>query len=789
MLMLFRKIKITRAFILFFSLFLLFPAIVQARQVRVGVYANKPLVYKNEQGLFQGLAIDVLRSAAEQNDWQLEFVEGTWAQCLQRLKEGRIDLQVAIADSPNRRKLYEFTTTPLITNWGRVYSQEHSSFDSLLDLQNKTIGVIEGDIHATIFADLLKKFDLQVTLKSVADYDSVFQAIADKIVDAGVVNRMYAMQNANRFAVLQTPMIFNPIRVCYAVPLGKNRSLLSTLNTHMIELKNDPDSIYYQSLERWFDQEQKFRIPVWLSNTLIILSVLLVLFFIILMVLKRQIAVKTEALNESRKRYQTLFSRSTDAIFVSNMKGEIIDANHEACRSLGYTLDELRELTLPQVDGTAVEEKHVEVVWSQLDGGKTATIESVHIRKDGSCFPVEVHIGKVEVLGKSAVLGIARDITDRKQIEQERDQALQKLASERERLSITLRSIGDGVIATDEKGIIVFINRITELLTGWPEDEAIGHPIQEVFHIINEKTGKRCENPVRKIFEQERIVGFANHTVLIARDGTRRNITDSCAPIRDRDSNIIGTVLVFQDVTLEKKTEEELIKIKKLESIGILAGGIAHDFNNILSAILGNINLANQYLDVSSKAKPLLEEAEKATTRAKDLTQQLLTFSKGGMPIKKIEHLSEIIRESADLILHGTNVVCEYQIPDDLWMVEVDRGQIGQVIQNLVINSCQAMVEGGVITISCSNVENENEEIFQGLYHGKYVKIVLRDTGIGIPEQMLDKIFDPYFSTKQEGSGLGLAITHAIINKHDGYIQVDSQAGRGTTFTFYLQAC
>jgi len=781
--------RLTKQFLLVFFLLLLLPSLAQARQIKVGVYANKPLVFKDEQGNFQGLAIDVLHSVAEANNWELKFVEGTWPQCLQRLQQGQLDLQVAIADSPARRKLFSFTTTPLITNWGRVYSSERNPLESLLDLQNKTVAVLKNDIHATVFADLMEKFGQQVLLHPVDDYDQVMQAISDQTVDAGVVNRMYAMQNAQRFVVRQTSMIFNPIQVHFASPRGKNIPLLSALNTHLSKLKNDPQSIYYQSLEKWFGKQERQVIPDWLRNALIILVILASLFFISIVVLKQQVASRTHELKESRQRYRTLFSHSTDAIFLCNMEGKIIDANEEACRSLGYSFEEVTRLTISEVDRTAVENKHMDTLWSQLHDGKTVTVESVHTRKDGSSFPVEIHIGKIEVLGEDAILGVARDITDRKRIEAERDQALYKLADERERLSVTLRSIGDGVIATDEQGIIVFINRITEQLTGWSEQEAIGHPVEEVFHIINEKTGKRCENPVEKILDQGIIIGLANHTALIARDGIKRSIADSGAPIRDRNSNIIGTVLVFQDVTLEKKTEMELLKIKKLESIGILAGGIAHDFNNILAAILGNINLAQQYLDPGSEAMLLLQEAEKASTRAKQLTQQLLTFSKGGTPVKKIESLPELIRESAEFVLHGTNIACKYQIPDDLWMVEIDRGQMGQVIQNLAINSRHAMPEGGAITISCDNVADNSQALFQGLHDEKYVRIVLQDTGVGIPEQMLDKIFDPYFSTKQEGSGLGLAITHSIINKHDGYIQVHSQVGHGTTFTLYLPAC
>jgi len=234
--------------------------------------------------------------------------------------------------------------------------------------------------------------------------------------------------------------------------------------------------------------------------------------------------------------------------------------------------------------------------------------------------------------------------------------------------------------------------------------------------------------------------------------------------------------------------EEELLKIKKLESVGVLAGGIAHDFNNILTAILGNINLAEMYIDPKDKAYSLLQEAEKASVRAKDLTQQLLTFSKGGDPIRKTASIQEVIIDSANFVLHGSQVACHFNIADDLWLVDIDTGQMGQVIQNIVLNASHAMPEGGEINITCSNILDITTQTGLSLPGENYIKIAIQDNGDGIQKKYLNKIFDPYFSTKQEGSGLGLAVTYSIVNKHDGFIFVQSKLGEGTTFNIYLPA-
>jgi len=255
------------------------------------------------------------------------------------------------------------------------------------------------------------------------------------------------------------------------------------------------------------------------------------------------------------------------------------------------------------------------------------------------------------------------------------------------------------------------------------------------------------------------------------------------------------------DITERKRMEEELLKAQKLESVGVLAGGIAHDFNNILTAILGNIGLAKMYAEPEGKVHARLAEAEKASLRARDLTQQLLTFSKGGAPVTQTASIGDLVRDSASFAVHGSPVRLEFSIPPDdpsatdrtfasrqtLWPVEVDEGQISRVVNNLVINAVQAMPEGGAIRIRAENVTVEAKQV-PALEAGRYVKVSIEDPGIGIPGEQLPKIFDPYFTTKEGGSGLGLAASYAIVKKHKGLLTVESELGVGTTFRIYLPA-
>jgi len=235
------------------------------------------------------------------------------------------------------------------------------------------------------------------------------------------------------------------------------------------------------------------------------------------------------------------------------------------------------------------------------------------------------------------------------------------------------------------------------------------------------------------------------------------------------------------------RNEKELQKLERLESLGILAGGIAHDFNNILTAVVGNLSLAKRHIDPENKAFQLLTQMEKSLSRAQCLTQQLLTFAKGGAPIKKLASISELMKDTITFALRGSNVKSEFLMSDTLWPVEIDAGQISQVLHNLAINAKQAMPHGGTIKIYAENVTIEAKDALP-LQEGRYLKISLQDEGIGISKENLSHIFDPYFTTRKEGTGLGLAVVFSIIKKHGGYITAESQEGNGSAFHIYLPA-
>jgi PAS domain S-box-containing protein len=371
--------------------------------------------------------------------------------------------------------------------------------------------------------------------------------------------------------------------------------------------------------------------------------------------------------------------------------------------------------------------------------------------------------------------------------EKQRRQADLALAEEKERLAVTLKSIGDGVITTDTGGYIVLMNKVAEDLTGWSQEEAVGRPLAEIYAVIGERTRQTADSPVATVLRTNGIVDMPGERLLLSRHGWSISIADRGSPIRNADGAIIGVVVVFRDITDRRKLEDELLKSRKLESLGVLAGGIAHDFNNLLASILGSVSLAAAVVDPAERIHKRLQEAEKACLRARDLTQQLLTFAKGGVPVKATTTITDVITEAASFSTAGARIRCEFDLAPDLWQVSIDEGQVSQVFNNLIINADQASPAGGVVTVRAENL-NLRETAFGILPPGPYVVVRVKDHGTGIAPEHLPRIFDPYFTTKQSGNGLGLASAYAIIRKHDGHIDVTSVPGSGTTFAIYLPA-
>jgi PAS domain S-box-containing protein len=363
--------------------------------------------------------------------------------------------------------------------------------------------------------------------------------------------------------------------------------------------------------------------------------------------------------------------------------------------------------------------------------------------------------------------------------------AREDLAAEKERLAVTLRSIGDAVITTDLQGRVTMLNVVAEQLTGRTQDKAINKAIDDVLCLWDPEGTTVQEVPIARILETGRMPEAETNASLIAPDGSRLSVNLTGAPMSDGEGQKVGVVFVVRDITESVRLTQERVRASKLESLGVLAGGIAHDFNNVLTAVVGNIALARNDETLSRETASWLEEAERACLRARTLTHQLLTFSRGGDPVKRPMHIGPLVDATVRFAVSGSNVRCTVDVAPDLWAVEADEGQIEQVVHNIVLNAKQAMPRGGHVHVACSNARLGSLPDAPGAPR-QLVRISVKDQGLGIPAEHLERIFDPYFTTKPSGTGLGLAVSHAVIKNHGGLLQAESVVGTGTVFHILL---
>jgi len=371
-----------------------------------------------------------------------------------------------------------------------------------------------------------------------------------------------------------------------------------------------------------------------------------------------------------------------------------------------------------------------------------------------------------------------------------------KLKENQEWLSTTLKSIGDAVITTDNKGKITFTNSVAEILTGWTHKEALGQEAHKIFNIIDEKSHSILPDIVHEVLKEGKVTKLKSNSLLINKEKKEIPVDDSAAPIKDSEGNINGVVLVFRDISEHRKLEDRLRHSQKMEAVGTLTGGVAHDFNNIMTAIQVSTELTLMEIsDSSLKENELYNTLLDINRHAKygaELTRQLLQFS-SKHPMQPVKtDLNFLIQNTLKMLtrLISENIKIIPQLEKNLLPTLIDQGTIKQVILNLALNAQDAMPDGGELIIKTENYElkeNDNKEK-SDVTPGKYVNLSIIDTGIGMDQDTLDHIFEPFFTTKDvgKGSGLGLSVVHGIVKQHKGWLTLDSEPNKGTAFKIYL---
>jgi PAS domain S-box-containing protein len=480
------------------------------------------------------------------------------------------------------------------------------------------------------------------------------------------------------------------------------------------------------------------------------------------------------SLRESEAQYRTLVEAVPYGIVESDHEGRITFSNSAHARLLEYRPEEIVGKSIFEFQETRergeelrayqkylVREQPAPTPFFGKDRMRSGRIRDVRVdwdyRRDEQ--------GKV-----TGFVSLISDITEKKRAEEE-------LKLFRHLMNRSNDSI---LVIEPASGTFLDVNDRACSDLGYTREEFLGKGVVDIDEKIADSL--TWDDHVRQVRQKGSVMLVSEHR---KKDGALLPVEINVTYIAVGEREYL--LAIARDVTERKRMEEEMVRAQKLESLGVLAGGLAHDFNNLLTAILGNVSVAALYAGEDERIAGRLKEAEKASLRARDLTQQLITFARGGEPVRKTVAVGKVMREAASFALSGSNVRCEFRIPDDVWPVEADEGQMSQALGNLLINAVQAMPGGGTVTFACDNVcAGDTPTTPSG--EGEFVRIVVRDEGVGIPREHLANVFDPYFSTKQTGSGLGLSTVYSIVKKHEGEVFVHSAPGEGATFTIYLPA-
>ena len=484
-------------------------------KLRVGIYDNKPLVFTGSDGKAKGFLIDILEYIGSKEGWQIEYVSGYWAECLERLRKSEIDLLVGVEYSRERNKIYDFTYETSLSDWGIVYAEKGLSPKQIGNLDEKRIAVVHGDIHYNNLRKLAEQFKLNCRFIELFEYDGILELIDNKRVDAAVVNRLYGLEFARYHSAVRSPIVFSPAEVHFAVPKKKYPDLINIIDSHLVALKADKQSIYYRSLEEWSPVSAMWVFPKWILGALAAAGGLLLLSLATGLAFRAQVKAKTRELSSKneelelevaeRKRVEealrlTKFSidHAGDSVFWLGSDAQVIYANEAACASLGYSSEELSSMTVHDIDPNFP----VEVWpthWQELRKRVFCTTESQHRRKDGSVFPVELTINHLEFEGKEYHCTFARDITERKMVEEERERMQAQL-----RQAQKMEAVGTlaGGIAHDFNNILQAVQGYAELLILGTAGPHPGH--RELREIV--RAAKRGSELTRQLLTFSRKV-------------------------------------------------------------------------------------------------------------------------------------------------------------------------------------------------------------------------------------------------------------------------------------------
>ncbi len=732
-----------------------------------------------------GFFVDVMQGVARRSGLQVNYIcKNSWPELVASVESGEAGVAVLLKSAEREKKL--LFSTPIDVTYLSFFARSQSALDADTRPESQIVGAIAGSMS---WEQLRNRPGIR--LRTVGNYqEGIFSLLAGEIdlfagEESMILKRARETRLDDRIKRVGKPFVER--ERCFAVN-RENHALLERLNKVLPDFIASPE--YHDIYLKWYGTPTAF----WTGRRMLAAGGFVLIIVVCGMAFWRyrslsninkhlvlEIAERKKA-ERSLELFKNLVNKSGEAIFVNDPRtGRFIDMNDKACAMTGYDRTELLAMGVPNIEtkfpGDAEWQHHVE----ELRQHGSVLVVGQFRRKDGTVFPVETNVSIVKLGTREYMIAVVRDITERKRDEE-------KIRQNEQFIRNILDTVDEGFLVLNRDYRILTANSAYCAQAGRTCDEVIGRYCYEISHLSSRPCHEQNEDcAVSRVF----ITGEPQKSVHKHRDqdGHTVYVETKAFPIKNPAGGVISVIETVNNITERHMLEEERLKSQKLESIGTLAGGIAHDFNNLLQGVFGYISLAKITHADKEKSLSMLEQAEKALHQSVNLTTQLLTFSKGGKPLKKPADLRSVIENAARFALSGSRSDYRLDIDPRLWPADVDAGQIGQVIQNIVLNADQAMPSGGgSVVVTAANVAEGSSLLPRCLARGRYISIAIRDSGVGIPPQHIGRIFDPYFTTKEHGSGLGLATSYSIIKNHGGIIDVASKPGNGSVFTVYLPA-
>lgn len=766
------KLKFFLLLLLFLSVFINPQHADARRTVRVGIYNFKPLVNSDANGAVSGFFVEILKHVADKQEWNLQYIAGTWQDGLDRLKNDQIDLMVCIGYTEEREKYLDFPKEFLLLDWGVVYRAKGSNINTILDLEGKTVSALKGSIYLTGFLDLVRQFNINVNILEMDQMIDVFRAVDFGKAEAGVTANLLGVINESGHNIERTPIFYTPIKLGYGVNGGKNSDLIKALDLEIAGLKADRSSIYYHQLENMLGRKDAgvLKVVYWIISGIIAVLLIVIAFVV---VLKRQIRRKTSELSESENHIRTLIHAIPDLIWLKDINGVYLSCNKKFEQFFGAVEADIIGKTDYDFVSREQADYFREYDRKALESGESSINEEwITFAVDGSQALLETIKAPVfDISGKAlGVLGIARDITWRKQVEE-------RLSESNAYLDNLFNYANAPIIVWNPNFCITRFNHAFECLTGFSEADVLGKSLEILFPPDKVESSMSL---IRATLSGERwqIVEID----ILHRDKSVRKLLWNSATLFSDDGLVpVATIAQGHDITLRKQFEQELKdKNERLERFNYT---ISHDLKSPLITIqyfTGQV-IRNLEAGLLDDVMDDLNRVSNTAAKMTNLITDLLNLSHIGSRRNYSKHI-DMERLVNDSLAQLTGPIRAKQIEVVVNtmppLASGDRLRIDELVQNLIENAIKYMGEQVAPRIEIGCREDDNRSVYFVKDNGKGIDLSYQETIFGL----FSKI-----DSKSEGTGIGLALVKQIVEAHGGRVWVESDGvGHGSCFCFTL---